>query len=107
MSQIQTKWLPPQALRLEAVPQTGNFQADNGKLYLVTPAGASVNVQLPPPVANFHCVVKDMSGDLLNKTVTIVRNGTELIDGVGASIVLSSSYQSVTLWSDGVDWYRI
>ena len=108
MARLTEKPLPPQAIRLgvEAV-KTADFTAVNGKMFPISPAGATLNIQLPAPSASFHCVLKDLSGDLLNKTVTIVRNGVESIDGVAANITLESDFQSATLISDGVDWYLI
>jgi hypothetical protein len=108
MSAFDLKYFPPQAIRLgvEAV-QTADFTAENGKMYPINPAGATLNIQLPAPSASIHIVVKDLSGDLLNKTVTIVRNGTESIDGQASNLVLSSDFESATLLSDGVDWYLI
>lgn len=106
MSQFDLKWMPTQIIRLEVDTQTANFPAVSGKLHAVTPTGA-LNVQLPAPSANFHCVIKDMSGDLLANSITIVRNGVENIDGVAANFVLKSNNQSITLFSDGTDWYII
>lgn len=107
MSQFNLKWFPSQVLRLEVDTQTANFTAESGKLHVVNPAGASLNIQLPAPSANFHCVIKDLSGDLLNKTVTIVRNGVENIDGVASNYQLESDKESVQLFSDGTDWFLI
>lgn len=107
MSQFNLKYFPSQVLNLEVDSRTADFQAESGKLHVVNPAGATLNIQLPAPAANFHCVIKDLSGDLLNKTVTIVRNGTENIDGQASNKVLTSNYQAVTLFSDGADWFII
>jgi hypothetical protein len=108
MARLDQRFLPPQAIRLgvETV-QTANFTAENGKMYPINPAGATLNIQLPAPSASFHCVLKDLSGDLLNKTVTIVRNGVENIDGVASNLQLESDKESVTIISDGSDWYLI
>lgn len=108
MARLDQRFLPPQAIRLgvEAV-QTADFTAENGKMYPINPALATMNIQLPAPSASMHIVIKDLSGDLLNKTVTIVRNGTESIDGQAANITLESDFESTTLLSDGVDWYLI
>jgi len=108
MSGFNLKYFPPQAIRLEvASVQTADFNAANGKMYPINPAGATLDIQLPAPSASFHCVIKDLSGDLLNKTVNIVRNGVEKIDGVASNYQLQSDKESVTLISDGVDWYLI
>jgi hypothetical protein len=106
MSAFDLKWMPTQVVRLEVDVQSINFPAVNGKLHAVTPSGA-LNVQLPAPSANFHCVIKDMSGDLTANSITIVRNGTENIDGNAANFIMKSNNQSITLFSDGTDWYII
>ena len=48
-----------------------------------------------------------MSGDTGNKTINIVRSGTENIDGAASNIILDSDKATVQLVSDGVDWYII
>lgn len=98
--------MPTQIIRLEVSTHVANFPAESGKLHAVTPSGA-LSVQLPAPSANFHCVVKDLSGDLTANSITIVRNGAENIDGAANNFVLKSNNQSVTLFSDGSDWYII
>ena len=105
MSGFDLKYFPSEAMRFSVEAQTADFTAENGKIYAINPAGVSLNIQLPAPVANFHCVLKDLSGNLLNKTVTIVRNATENIDGQAANKLMQSDYESVMLFSDGVDWY--
>jgi hypothetical protein len=107
MSLINSKWLPPEILKQEVESQTANFNAATGKVYLVNPAGATLNVQLPAPALNTYIVVKDISGDVANKVTTLVRNATENIDGAAANLVITSNYQSITLVSDGTDWFRI
>lgn len=102
MGQIVEKWLPPQAIRLGVESKITNFSAENGKLFAVN---GTVNVQLPTPSASFHCVIKDLSGDIANNPITIVRAGTENIDGQASNFTLTSNYQSISLISDGVDWY--
>jgi hypothetical protein len=102
MALFDLKWFPSQVLRLEVEAQAGDFTAENGKLYAVN---GTVNVQLPAPAANFQCVIKDLSGDIANNPISIVRNGVENIDGQASNVSLDSNYQSITLISDGTDWF--
>ena len=102
MAKINNKWL---AVTPEA--KTANFNAANGGVYLVSPAGSTLNVQLPSPSSGISFIVKDASGDIANKTITLVRAGSENIDGAAANKVLTSNYQSFTLVSDGTDWFII
>ena len=102
MARIDQRFLPPQAIRLGVEAQVSNFTAENGKLYAVN---GTVNVQLPTPSASFHCVIKDLSGDITNNPINIIRSGTENIDGDASNFALTSNKQSINLISDGVDWY--
>lgn len=102
MSAFDLRYFPPQAIRLGVEAKIADFTADNGKLYAVN---GTVNVQLPAPSASFHCVIKDLSGDIASNPINIIRNGTENIDGQAGNIAFTSNYQSINLISDGVDWY--
>lgn len=102
MTAFNEKYFPPQVIRLGVESETVNFTAENGKLHAVN---GTVNVQLPAPSASFHCVIKDLSGDIASNPINIIRNGTENIDGQASNIAFTSNYQSINLISDGVDWY--
>ena len=102
MSGFNLKWFPSQAIRLGVEAKVTNFAAENGKLYVVN---GVANVQLPAPSVSFHCVIKDLSGDIANNLITVVRNGVESIDGVAASFVFTSNKESISLISDGTDWF--
>lgn len=104
MTTLVSKYLPPESIRLGVESRVANFTAANGRLYIVN---GTVNVQLPAPVANLHFVVKDISGDVGANPITLVRNSTELIDGDAANYVLSSNKQSVSIHSDGTNWFII
>lgn len=102
MSIFNLKYFPPQAIRLEVEAKALNFQAESGRLYAVN---GTVNVQLPAPSSSFHCVIKDLSGDIANNPINIIRNGVENIDGAASNFALNSNYQAINLISDGTDWY--
>jgi len=107
MAIFNIKYFPSQSLRISVSNHTADFNAENGKLHTINPTLATLNVQLPAPSANTHIWLKDMSGDTGNKTINIVRNSTENIDGVAANITLDSDKATTCLVSDGVDWYII
>jgi hypothetical protein len=98
MSKFSLKYQPDPMIRLDDEAQTGNFTAENGKLYKVTPTG-TLNVQLPPPTQNLHFAVKDLSGDLTTNSIVLVRNGTENIDGNAANYIMDVDNQSLMLYS--------
>jgi hypothetical protein len=108
MARLQAKWMEDKILRIDvAATQTANFNAESGNMYPVSPSGASVDVTLPAPSAGAHIWIKDVSNDLPTKTINIVRNGTENIDGVAANIEVESNYETVKLVSNGTDWFRV
>lgn len=86
------------AMRVEA--QSANFTAEYGKIYIVS---NDISVQLPAPILDKVIVVKLASSN----TVTLVRNGTEQIEGEAASKVLNSTRQAVKLINDGTNWFFI
>ena len=102
MARLDARFLPPQAIRLEVEKQSSDFTAENGKFYV---CNGPLNVQLPAPSASFHCVIKDETGAITANPVSIIRNGTELIDNVAQNFALDSGNQALNIISDGVDWF--
>ena len=63
----------------------------------------NLSVTLPSPEANKVIDIKKLGSNL----VTLVRSGSEKIDDVASNKSLTSTKESVTLISDGVDWFII
>lgn len=84
----------------EVVLQSSNFTAAYNKIYVIT---GPRNIQLPAPVADGQIRLKLMGAD----DCTILRNGSEKIDGVVANKILTSTKEAVTLVTDGTDWFFI
>jgi hypothetical protein len=80
--------------------QAVDFTAAYNFIYVVS---GTVNVQLPAPVNNGIIYVKKTGSN----SVTLVRNGSEQIDGVAASRSLSSDKEAVMIVSDGTNWFLI
>lgn len=79
---------------------TGNLNASTFKIYLLT--GVST-VKLPNPVLGHTVTIKKTGSDL----VTLEPHSTEKIEGTTSNYLLTSTRQSVTLVSDGTDWFII
>jgi hypothetical protein len=101
-------------LRLEAletsslaIPQvvlkSADFSASFNSIYVVTNTVDDIEVLLPSPEANKIMEIKKLGSNL----VTLVRSGSEKIDGVATNKSLTSAKESVTLTTDGVDWFII
>jgi len=50
--------------------------------------------------------IKDAGGNAGTNNITIITQGVETIDG-SATYVINSDYDSITLYSDGNNWYII
>lgn len=60
---------------------------------------------LPTPANGIQIIVKDKSGSAATNNITIQRAGSESIDGVAASYVISTNYAAVEFVSDGTNWF--
>ena len=81
-------------------PKSSSFSAVNGQTYICT---GNMNVQLPSPTINTAIQVKSTG----NYTLTIVRSGSENIEGVAFSFILDSELGSAIFIADGTDWHVI
>jgi uncharacterized protein YoxC len=63
----------------------------------------NIDVTLPAPQANKTLYIKKIGGS----TITLIRSGAVKIDNVAANKILTSEKESVTLITDGVDWFII
>lgn len=86
--------------------RAANFQPKHGGLYSVSTASAR-SLQLPVPRAGWFIDIKDSTNQSGTNAITLVRNGSESIDGVAASKTLSSNGGSWRVYSDGTNWFTI
>lgn len=91
-----------------ATTATSVTVAAGGETLLQSTASGNVSDQLPTPAALFVCVIVKTTTDT-NK-ITLVRSGTEKINGVAASFDLPNSANGAAdnAWiviSDGTDWF--
>lgn len=80
--------------------------ADNNKVLLVSTAAAR-SITLPAPAANFKITIKDKTGQAATNNITLVRNGSEAIEGVSANKLLQTNWGCFTIISDGTDYFII
>lgn len=94
-------WVPLISnLLLTVESRSANFTAAYSTIYLITNA---VDVQLPAPVLNGIIILKLVGSDDVN----VLRAGSEEIEGVASTYVLTSTKEAATFVSDGTDWFRI
>lgn len=90
---------------------TASMNSDDGTLFLDTvTGGVPYNIALPDPADagvaghRYFFAAKD-GANIETNTVTLVRFGTEKIDGLAANYVLDVAGGRWILESDGTDWY--
>lgn len=72
--------------------------------YTVTGAVTSLTIPTAQTVSGRVIIVKDAGGNATTNSITIDTEGSEKIDGVN-TLVISSNYDAVMLYSDGSDWF--
>lgn len=86
--------------------RSANFQPKHGGLYSVSTAAAR-SLQLPVPRAGWFVDIKDSTNQSETNAITLVRNGSESIDGTAANKTLSSNGGSWRVYSDGTNYFTI
>lgn len=82
-----------------------NTSAATGNTYLCDTSGGAFNVTLPSPVTGAFIVIKDKLGTFGTNNLTVVRAGSEKIEGLAASKVLQTNWGAFSIFSDGTDWF--
>ncbi len=101
---FKNKW--PILTPISQVSVSSDVTLTNNAIHLVSTAAVR-SLVLPAPNVNTCIMVKDISGLASTNPITIVRFGSEKIETVAASYVLSSSLGCWTFVSDGTDWFLI
>lgn len=86
------------------VTVTANYTASNDDFVLSDASGGAITVTLPPPSANYRVDVKKI--DSSSNDITIATDDTGTIDGA-SSKTISTQYESITMVSDGTNWFII
>jgi hypothetical protein len=71
-----------------------------------TTGACTITIPTAQVVAGRILTFKDASNNAVTNNITILSQGGELING-NASYVLNTNYQSVTLYTDGANWFSI
>lgn len=104
---IQAKWVVGASSKPTISSKTSAFTAADNYLYLVNTASGAVAVQLPTPVSGLQFTIKDVGFNCLTNNITLVRAASEKIENVAATYVVNSNGISITIVSDGTDFYII
>lgn len=74
---------------------------------LVDTSSLSISVTLPAPESGRRVVVKDSKGFAATRNISVLRFGGEKIEGLNATKLIAANWGSLTLVSDGTDWFAI
>lgn len=82
--------------------------ANNTIIYADT-SGASFTLTLPNPSGMSGKVIQifDKTGSFGTNPLTVARNGSETIQGIAASLVLSANWGTYAFQTDGTNWFKI
>lgn len=105
-SAVQTQLDSKEAKLKNILSINSNVTLTSGAIHLVDTSSAR-SLTLPTPVLGTQIIVKDAIGSANINNITIVRAGSEKIETVAASYVMDEILKSITLVSDGVDWFII
>lgn len=88
---------------------TGNLTVDTTTTDYIIFCNQStgITITLPAPSNGRQLVIKDISGTANTNNITIAQHASEQIEGIAASFVYSVNYGSLTLTSDGTNWWFI
>lgn len=89
---------------------TGNLTIDTTTtdyIVFVTTGSGAISVTLPAPTVGRILILKDISGQANTNNITLVRNGSEQIEGIATSKLLTTNWGSWTITSDGTNWFFI
>jgi hypothetical protein len=85
------------------VAVSGDVTLTDKRVHLVDTTADRL-LTLPAANANLYLTVKDISGQAQTNAITLTTPGAELIDGA-ATYVIDANYNSVSVVSDGTDYF--
>lgn len=86
---------------------TSSYTVDSGShpdCQLFCNRAGAITINLPAPTAGRTLFIKDISGTASTNNITISQHASEKIDGQN-TVTINSNYGSITLSSDGTNWF--
>lgn len=91
----------------DCVTVTSNTSMVAYKTYFVDATSGAINMIMPAPALNAYVTIIDSTGIWDTNNVTVVRNGSEKIQGTAASYILRAAWSSNTFVSNSTDWFKV
>ncbi len=88
---------------------SGNYTIDSSvsDYIILVDTSAARSITLPTASSGRIIIIKDIIGTAETYNITLVRAGSEQIEGVGASRVLSTNWGKWTFVCNGTNWFLI
>jgi hypothetical protein len=90
---------------IETITITGTLTIGDGDYQIFVDTSAARTINLPAPADGREFWITDVIGTAETNNITLVRNGSEKINGVTASKVLQTNWGSWRVVSNGTDWF--
>jgi hypothetical protein len=84
--------------------QTSSYTLTYADYHIFANFSSGANLTLPAPVNGLTFEIWDLSGTAETNNITLVRNGSEKINGIAASRILQTNFGHYTIVSNGTDW---
>lgn len=99
-------------IEVQNTSPAGNITIDDGTTYhclvfVDTSAARDVNLPAASTATGRIYIIKDKTGTAATNNITLVRDGSEKIEGVAANKALATNWGSWTITSNGTDWFFI
>lgn len=108
IAQMNAYFAELRRVRTITTTATVNTPSNDSTILIEIPLGSPFTLSLPDPAscAGQQINLIDNNGQLsLSNTVTLVRNGSEKINGLADNYLLRAAWGKWKLISDGVDWH--
>ena len=89
---------------VQEVTITTNYVIGSTDFLIYCNHTTAITITLPAPTAVRAFLIRDISGLIETNNVTLVRHGSENIEGLAANRILQSNFGSWWVTSDGTNW---
>jgi hypothetical protein len=80
-------------------------EAHNGLTLLVDTSTIAITLQLPLPRKGFRVKIQDNAGNAPTNPITIQRQGSQLLQGLGADFILEAAFGKKAFGADGTNYF--
>ncbi len=94
-------------INANVTPSVTVLEGDNLTTFIVDTSIAAAQFVMPPPATGFKFTFVDGAGFFGQRPIKFVRNASEKIQGLSVDFIFEAVWGSISIVSDGIDWYVI